>query len=274
MPPTGVVVVDIGISIRAMGTQSTPEIVGEIVRQADAAGIESAWIAEHIAIPPDDAEGSGGRYLDPLSTLGWMAGQTRRIKVGTGVLVLPYRPALPTAKALATIQELSGGRLLVGVGVGWMQAEFDALGVARQQRGEITDSMLAFIRECFANDVVEANGQAFLFKPRPARPPIYVGGAAPHAIARTLEFGDGWMPMGRLEKLRPQIVDFKDRARERGHPGEVVMFGSLDERDPGAARAVLEAHREAGVTRLVVGRKYDQAEQWLPTIELIAELAA
>ena len=96
---------DIGISIRAMGTQSTPAIISDILQSAEQAGIESAWIAEHIAIPPDDAEGSGGRYLDPISTLGWMAGQTSTIRVGTGVLILPYRPMLPTAKAIATIAE-------------------------------------------------------------------------------------------------------------------------------------------------------------------------
>ena len=262
----------IGISIRAMGTQSTPAIISEILQSAEQAGVESAWIAEHIAIPPDDAEGSGGRYLDPISTLGWMAGQTSSIRVGTGVLILPYRPMLPTAKAIATIQELSGGRLLLGVGIGWMQPEFDALGVPRAKRGEISDNILAFIHECFANEVVEANGQPFIFKPRPTRPPIYVGGGAPHAITRALKFGDGWMPMGRLEQIKPEIAEFKRLAQAADHPGEVVMFASLDEQDEGASRARLDAYQEAGVTRVVVGRKYDAAEEWRGTIDLIGKL--
>ena len=88
-----------------MGEQSSPDIIQTILTQADQAGIESAWIVDHIAIPPDDSEGSGGRYLDPLTTLAWMAAQTSNIKIGTSVLILPYRPPLPTAKALATIQE-------------------------------------------------------------------------------------------------------------------------------------------------------------------------
>ena len=112
-----------------MGPQSSPEIIANILKVADNSGIESAWIVDHIAIPPDDSEGSGGRYLDPLATLAWMAAQTRQIHIGTSVLVLPYRPKLPTVKSLATIQELSGGRLLLGVGLGWMSSEFKALGV-------------------------------------------------------------------------------------------------------------------------------------------------
>lgn len=263
---------DIGISIRVMGPQSEPGIIQGILNHADQAGIESAWIVDHIAIPPDDSEGSGGRYLDPISTLAWMAGQTSTIRIGTSVLILPYRPMLPTAKALATIQELSMGRLLLGVGIGWMQPEFNALGVPREKRGEISDETLGFINECFDNDVVEANGQPFIFKPRPVKPPVYVGGSAPHAVQRTLKYGDGWLPMGRLEKLKPQIADFKSLAREADHPGEVVTFISLNEQDEAAAAAQLEAYREAGVTRVIVGRPYEKAEEWLPTIDFIHRL--
>src|SRR5207245_7134965 len=94
-------------------------------------------VVDHIAIPPYDAEGSDGRYLDPLATLAFLAGVTTRVGLGTAVLVLPYRPALPTAKWIATVQELSGGRLNLGVGVGWMAAEFRALGVDLRRRGAI-----------------------------------------------------------------------------------------------------------------------------------------
>lgn len=263
----------VGINIRVMGPQSSAATITEILKAAEQAGIESAWIADHIAIPPDNAEGSGGRYLDPLATLAWMAGQTSTIRIGTSVLILPYRPPLPTAKAIATIQELSGERLLLGVGIGWMEPEFKALGVPLSRRGRISDDTLAFIHRCFARDEVVSNDQAFLFKPRPARPPIYIGGSAPHAIERALKFGDGWLPMGRIDKLIPTINGYKQRAADEGKPApEIVTFTSLDDRDEKKSKARLEEYADAGVTRVIVGRPYEAAQDWMPTIELIAKL--
>src|SRR6185503_2232690 len=160
----------LGIAVRSMGPQSRPEVLLACVRAAEAAGLADVWVQDHLAIPPDDAEGSGGRYLDPLTALAWLAGRTERIGLGTGVLNLPYRPALPTAKAIATVQELSGGRLRLGVGVGWMEPEFRALGVPRSERGRRSDTVLDFLHRAFASDVVVEHEQPFLFLPRPARP--------------------------------------------------------------------------------------------------------
>ena len=258
-----------------MGPQSSRDTIATILKQAEAIGVESAWIVDHIAIPPDDAEGSGGRYLDPITTLAWMAGQTQSIRIGTSVLILPYRPKLPTAKAIATIQELSGERLLLGVGIGWMETEFQALGIDRRQRGRLSDETLAFLHECFNNDVVTVNGQSFLFRPRPARPPIYIGGSAPHAIERALKYGDGWLPMGRLEKIATQIREYSERSAEMsGKPGEVVTFAALPEDDVSAAREMISQYEAAGVTRLIIGRTYDSAEDWAPTFELLRTLGA
>ena len=263
----------IGINIRVMGPQSSRETIANILQQAEQAGVESAWIVDHVAIPPDDAEGSGGRYLDPLATLAWMAGRTSTINIGTSVLILPYRPKLPTAKAIATIQELSAGRLLLGVGIGWMAPEFRALGVHRHQRGQIADETLQFLHDCFNNDVVSANGQSFLFKPRPAKPPIYIGGGAPHAIDRAIRYGDGWLPMGRLEKIAPQIREYLERSQEEnGRAGEVVTFASFADGDAAAARDLVSQYEAAGVTRMIIGRNYDTAEDWRPTFELLTAL--
>ena len=188
----------IGVTLRNMGEQSTADTMATCALASEDAGMESIWVVDHIAIPPDDAEGSGGRYVDPLVSLAWLAGLTKSIRVGVGVLILPYRPQLPTAKQIASIQELSRGRLLLGVGIGWMDPEFRALGVNRHARGRISDETLAFLRDCFGgeDDVVTANGQSFLFRPKPQAPPIYVGGAPPHALQRAARYGDGWLPMG------------------------------------------------------------------------------
>jgi probable F420-dependent oxidoreductase len=202
----------LGVFVRLMGPQATRETIVACVRAAEAAGLDDVWVPDHVAIPPDDAEGSDGRYLDALTALAYLAAATQRIGLGTAALVLPYRPALPTAKAIATVQELSGGRLRLGVGVGWMDAEFRALGVPRAARGRITDATLELFARCFASDEVEANGQKFLFRPRPPRPPIYVGGAAPHAHVRAARFADGWMPMpSSPEDLARQVRALRER---------------------------------------------------------------
>lgn len=248
----------LGLYLRNMGPQSTRESLLECVRAAEDLGLDEVWVADHIAIPPDDAEGSDGRYLDPLATLAFLAGATARIGLGTGVLVLPYRPALPTAKWLATIQELSGGRLLLGVGVGWMPAEFRAAGVDLARRGRITDERLEFIDRCFADDEVEANGQKFLFRPRPLRPPIFLGGAAPHAWRRAARWGDGWFPVGLSADLaRPLVSEFQATVARAGRPPlEIVMGASLSLDDPSRAADEARAYAAAGVTRLVHGWRY------------------
>ena len=216
----------LGVAVRSMGPQSAPGSLLECVRAAENAGLADAWIQDHIAIPPDDAEGSGGRYLDPLTALAWLAGQTTRIGLGTGVLILPYRAPLPTAKAVATVQELSGGRLKLGVGIGWMKSEFQVLGVARSRRAQDSDHALELLVRCFAaeDDVVSENGQPFLFRPNPPAPPIYVGGMGEHALRRAVRFGDGWLPMGSdREKLAPAIARLGELAREAGRSTPEVL---------------------------------------------------
>src|SRR5205814_5117921 len=210
----------LGVVLRNMGPQSTRETLVAAARAADALpAIADLWVVDHIAIPPDDAEGSDGRYLDPLATLAYLAGVTTRVGLGTAVLVLPYRPALPTAKWIATVQELSGGRLSLGVGVGWMAAEFRALGVDLGRRGALTDETLAFLERCFAADVVEANRQPFLFRPRPPRPPLFIGGAPPPAFRRAPAPRAGRRAVGPdPDPLRPLAADARSPARAHGPP--------------------------------------------------------
>jgi len=266
--------VEIGITLRNMGPQSLPGVLVPCAQAADAAGIESLWITDHLAIPPDDAEGSGGRYTDPLTTLAFLAARTERIRLGTGVLILPYRRPLPVAKAVATVQELSGGRLLLGVGVGWMEAEFRAVGADRRRRGRDTDAALDLLHRCFAAGEVQANGQRFLFEPRPARPPIYVGGAGEHALRRTVRFGDGWLPMSAdPEQLRPAAERLRALAAEAGKPTpSIVSFGALPLDDAPRARERLAALAELGVVRFIQAVRYDDAAGYGATVDRLARL--
>ena len=266
----------IGVTIRNMGAQSTAKTMARCATAAEAAGLESAWVVDHIAIPPDDAEGSGGRYVDPLTALAWLAGVTQRIQLGVGVLVLPYRAALPTVKQIASIQELSGERLILGVGVGWMPAEFRALGVDRSQRGRITDATLDLLNRCFADDEVTHNGQRFLFKPRPSKPPVLVGGGPPHALQRAAHYGDGWLPMGlRPDKLAKHLATYRDFCAAAGRePGAATVMGSLPLDDGEAARDTLAAYAEAGADRFVHGGRYGDSAEFAERVEQLARLSA
>ena len=218
-------------------------------------------MVDHIAIPPDDAEGSDGRYLDPLATLAFLAGATSRIGLGTAVLILPYRPPLPTAKWIATIQELSGGRLRLGVGVGWMHAEFRAAGVDRARRGAITDETLAFLnaasRAATTTSSSRTASRSCSARSRRARRSSSAArrrtrSRAPCASA-TAGCRWAWTP----EKLREPIAELKRARREAGKPApEVVAMGRLAIDDASRAAEQVAALAEVGVTRFVHAEKY------------------
>jgi probable F420-dependent oxidoreductase len=258
-----------GIAIRNMGPQSNPTTFRACARSAEDAGFDALFVSDHLCIPPDQTEGSGGRYLDVLAALAYLAGMTSRIRIGVSVLVLPYRPAVLTAKQVATIQELSDGRMILGVGVGWMKPEFDALGVEVHKRGAVTTETLRVLHHLFGNrDALAYQGKlvqfpAFVFEPHPKRPPIWVGGGSPKALERVVEFGDGWHPMQRAAELKPLVEDLRARMRAAGKPEpEIVVRRAMKLDDTSAARAKLAAEREAGATYFILdlGRYPDERE--------------
>mgnify|MGYP001201825499 CR=1 FL=1 len=255
---------ELGVTLRNMGAESEVSIISRCAKLAEGAGLESLWITDHIAIPPDDAEGSDGRYVDPLITLAWIAGATDRIHLGTGVLILPYRGALITARQVASLQELSEGRVLLGVGIGWMDAEFRVLGLDRRRRGSISDQTLQILNSCFDSDEVELNGQRFLFKPRPKKPPVLVGGRAPHALERAAQYGDGWIPMGlepeSVPELRAQYHGYCERAGRAA--GSITIMSGLPLADVSRSRARLDAYRDVGIERFVCGIRYQTVDDY------------
>lgn len=254
----------VGVTLRNMGPQSQPDVMLAGARLAEELGFDSVWITDHIAIPPDDAEGSGGRYTDPLTTLAWLGGATSRIDLGVGVLVVPYRPPLPTAKAIATVQELTGNRLQLGLGVGWMDAEFRALGVDRSQRGRLTDEFLEFLASCFSDTVVRSHGQSFLFEPKPAMPPVYLGGQAEHALPRARRFGHGWLPMVRSpEQLADALAGFD---------GPVTVMAGLPLEDVESSRKLLRRYSALGVERLVCAVRYETLASYETQLRTLAEI--
>jgi probable F420-dependent oxidoreductase len=247
------------VAVRNMGPQSNRATLRACARIAEQAGFDALFVSDHLCIPPDQTEGSGGRYLDVLATLAYLAGATDKIRLGVSVLVVPYRPAVLTAKQVATIQELSGERMILGIGVGWMRPEFDALGADLRKRGAVTDETLKVLHHLFSADVPGAYHGAlvqfpsFVFLPRPKRPPIWIGGNSPAAIKRVLKFGDGWHPMLPAAELKAKVEELNAAARAAGrHAPEIIVRRGLKLDDPDAARAKVTAEKEAGATYFIL----------------------
>lgn len=257
-----------GVAVRNMGPQSSKATITGCARIAEQLGFDALFVSDHLCLPPDQTEGSGGRYLDVLATLAYLAGKTERIRLGVSVLVLPYRPAVLTAKQVATIQELSDERMILGVGVGWIAAEFAALGVEMSQRGALATETLRVLHHLFAPEAAAYTGKlvrfpAFVFLPRPKRPPIWIGGNSARAISRVVEFGDGWHPMLPAAELKPAAAKLKAEARARGRAEpEIVVRRGLRLDDLHAARANLELERAAGASYFILdlGRYPREAE--------------
>jgi len=268
----------LSINIRNWGPYSTRDVLLECARAADESGLDTVWINERLTSSLDAAADrpevvTPGRTLEPLAILAFLAAATQRIGLGSGVINAPFRPALPTAKLVATIQELSGGRLRLGVGTGWMEAEFRALGLDPQKKGKMTDDTLAFLHRCFASDIVESNGQNILFQPRPVRPPIYVGGAPPHALRRTVRFGDGWIPAGvEPADLKPGIEQLQQMSAEAGRsPLEVIAMKTLPIADPPRAVAYARQFLDVGVTHLVHTQGYESVAEYRRNVAVLEE---
>jgi alkanesulfonate monooxygenase SsuD/methylene tetrahydromethanopterin reductase-like flavin-dependent oxidoreductase (luciferase family) len=176
---------------------------------------------------------------------------------------------------VATIQELSAGRLRLGVGVGWMEPEFRALGVDPRRRGAITDETLVFLDRCFASDVVEANGQPFLFRPRPPRPPIFIGGKPPLAFRRALRHRAGWLPIGLPpDALAPLAARLRAAASAESLPApEVAIMTTLPLDDRGAAKDLVARYAEAGAGRVVHGARYADLAGFLRMLDGVVALA-
>src|SRR5579863_3211872 len=248
-----------GVAIRNMGPQSNRVMIRACARIAEQAGFDALFVSDHLCIPPDQTEGSGGRYLDVLATLAFIAGATEKIRLGVSVLVVPYRPAVLTAKQVATIQELSGERMIVGIGVGWMKPEFAATGADFRKRGAITDETLKVMHHLFSADVPGAYDgpivkfPSFVFLPRPKRPPLWIGGNGPAAMNRALKFGDGWHPMLPATELKVTVEELKAQARKAGREApEIIVRRGLRLDDTAAARAKVQAEKEAGATYFIL----------------------
>ncbi len=190
----------IGICVPHYGRPIETERIYELVLRAEEIRLDSVWVTDHVTVPRDTALIYREDMLDPLAMLPWLAGVTDRIALGTSVVVLPYRSPLPVAKLLASVDVLSGGRLIVGAAVGWLEGEFDALGVPFKERGSRADEALEIFRSVWTQPYPEIHTarhhvSGMRMSPMPLqkpRPPILIGGASEAAYRRVARLGDGW----------------------------------------------------------------------------------
>jgi probable F420-dependent oxidoreductase len=160
-------------------------------------------ISDHIAVTPDVAVRYPAPFVDPFVLLGWAAARTSRIQIGTTVTILPYRHPLHTARLVADVDQLSNGRFIFGVGVGWARQEFDALGLDFEHRGSVANEYLEAMKTCWTQDVAGFNGRFVSFsnvqtRPRPVQqphPPIWVGGSSDAALLRAVRYATAWHPI-------------------------------------------------------------------------------
>ena len=212
---------DFGISLPGRGPLATPDSILQLATQADALGYDSVFVTDHVVLPASMARsvypysstgqlpgGAAQDYLEPLAVLGWLAHVTKRIRIGTSVLVVPYRNPVVTAKTLATIDRLSNGRVILGAGVGWLREEFEALASPPfEARGAVTDEYLRLMRATWTTDPVRFEGKHYTVRdvhalPKPVQRdgiPIWIGGHTDAAVKRAGTLGDAWHPIA----LRP-----------------------------------------------------------------------
>ena len=273
------------------GTRTVAEAIVETAQAADTLGYASLWANDHVIAPADQA--SMGHIIEPLITLASVAALVPRLELGTSTLVLPQRHAVLVAKQVATLDALSGGRVTLGIGVGWLEEEFRMLGADFARRGAVADEAIAVLRALWRAPRATFQGAYYQFAdavcaPKPTREvPIWMCGNTRTAIGRAARLCDGWDPFGiGLEDFRAGVVLLRGLAKAAGRAmptvaahlrlsigegaqGEAHVAGSVD-----AVTAVLAAYRQAGLEYLICDFVADDMDDLVRQMRLMAERIA
>jgi probable F420-dependent oxidoreductase len=270
----------LGIHLPQIGRKAGPDGIRRAAVQAEELGFADVWTSEHIITPQGAPYPPSPVFYDPVLSLTWAAAYTKRVRLGTSVLVLPMRHPLPLAKELATLQNLSGGRLILGAGVGWLEAEFAALGVPFHERGRRMDEGIDMMRAVWRDDPVSFDAKyipavidTMRMMPKPERPiPIWIGGGSAAAIKRALRL-DGWHGSRTTPDEAGPIVK-RLRAARPGAEFAISLRTAWDGRDEDALKARLQAYAAAEIGHVMV-EPFDRAlDDWLKTVERIARAGA
>jgi probable F420-dependent oxidoreductase len=282
--------VRIGFSLLNNWGFDDPQPLVDLAVQAEEFGIDSVWVHDHVFNVGHVFDRIGGRpYYEPLTLLSFVAARTRRVRLGTSVLVLPYHNPVRLAKAAATLDVLSGGRLVMGVGVGLIEKEMRAMGGPYAERGAFTDEAIAVMRTLWAQDDPKFDGKYSKFdgmkfspKPRQKPIPIVIGGVSRPAMRRAARLGDGWQPLGLSpEALAPGIATLGKEARAAGRdPARIPVSIAMSLAAARAGRHALgtkpaeiiqnaKAYSRLGVETLIISATTSEPREARSALEMI-----
>ncbi len=266
-----------GIHLPQFGRAAGPEAVTRAARLAEQLGFADVWVSDHVAQPA--SQGYPSPYLfDPLLTLTWAAAATERVELGTSVLVAAQYHPLWLANATASLDALSGGRLKLAIGVGWSEAEFEALGQDFHTRGRRTDEILQVLEACWTTDPTSYEGEHYRLEdlrvlPKPAHPiEVWIGGGSEAAYRRAARFGRGFQLIG----LKPDTVAEPIARLRADHPDPASFTISLrtgwdpQGMDVDEIRREREGFEAAGVQHVVAAPWRSDTDAWLRSMELLA----
>ncbi|KUI01163.1 LLM class F420-dependent oxidoreductase [Mycolicibacterium acapulense] len=248
----------------------------QIAVTADELGFDYLTCSEHVAIPSADAARRGAVYWDPLATLGFLAAHTRRIRLATSVVVLGYHHPLAIAKRYGTLDTVSGGRLILGVGIGSLTEEFALLGAPWERRAARADDAIRALRASLSTATPQYHGRFYdydgitvLPHAQQARVPIWVGGRSAASLRRAVDLADGWMPFG----LAPKEVCAMLAAVDPPAGFEVLLSAVLDpQTDPDGTRVRLGALRDAGATAITCSVRAENARHYVDQLARLRDM--
>lgn len=268
----------LGSHLPQYGRASGPEAIRRAAQHAEALGFAGVWVSDHVAIPASQSYPSPHLY-DPIVTLTWAAAATEHVGLGTSVMVAPQHHPLELANSLASLDALSGGRLTLGVGVGWSEAEFRALDQDFRTRGRRTDEIIAVLRACWRDDPVTFHGEFYDLDemrvlPKPAHDiAVWVGGGGERAYRRATTLGDGFHAIGLTPEETVPVVE--RIRRDRPEPEFTVsMRTGWDPlgMEPDTIRAERDAWLAAGVQYVVCAPWRTGLDDWLRSMEQLAAI--
>ena len=268
---------EFGLAVPNFGKFSTTTNIIKFACVAEELGFDSLWLSDHIVLPSDH-KGFGRIFYDPLITLSFISQKTKKISLGTSVIILPYRNPVVLAKMFSTLDQLSSGRIIMGFGIGWLEKEFEALGVPIRKKAERSEEYIEIIKELFSKNNPRFKGNFVNFSdiqfyPKPLQkpyPPIWIGGNSNESLSRSLAIADGWHPVGLTsieikEKLSPIILESNFTVSVRKNL-QFTVKKIIDDKETlrGTEEKILNGlkdYKDAGVTHMVfqvLGNNFDE----------------